>query len=77
MLLSSQGSFKAGQIMRLLPYWQKITNDPTILQCVKGIKIEFKLDMIPFQAHVRPSTFNHSKHDLITRTWGIRFPYIP
>ena len=52
--------------MWLLPYWQEITNDPTILQCVKGIKKEFKLDMIPFQALVRPSTFNHPKHDIVS-----------
>ena len=52
MLLSSQGSFKAGQIMWSLPHWQEITNDPTILQCVKGIKIEFKPGVIPFQANV-------------------------
>ena len=31
MLLSSQGSFKAGQIMRSLSHWQEITNDPTII----------------------------------------------
>ena len=65
MLLSSQGSFKAGQIMRSLSHWQEITNDPTILKCVKGIKMECKPDMILFQANVRPSTFNQSKHDIV------------
>ena len=65
MLLSSQGSFKAGQIMWSLPHCQEITNDPTILQCVKGIKIEFKPGVIPFQANVRPSTFSQSQHDIV------------
>lgn len=62
MFLSSQGSLKAGQIMWSLPHWQEITSDPIILKCVKGIKIEFKPGVIPgvipFQANVRPSTFN-------------------
>ena len=48
-----------------LPHWQEITNDPTILQCVKGIKIEFKPGVIPFQANVRPSTFSQSQHDIV------------
>lgn len=65
MLLSSLGSFKAGQIMWCLPHWQEITNDPTVLQCVKGIKIKFKPGMIPFQANVWPSTFNQSQHDIV------------
>lgn len=66
MLLSSQGSFKAGQIMWSLQHLQEITSDPTILQCVKGVKIYFKPGVIPFQANVRPSTFNQSQHDIVT-----------
>ena len=47
------------------PHWQEITNDSTILQCVERIKIEFKPGFIPFQANVRPSTFNQSQHDIV------------
>lgn len=66
MLLSSQDSFKGGQIMWSLPHWQEITSDPTILQCVKGVKIEFKPGVILFQVNVRPSTFNQSQCDIVT-----------
>lgn len=49
-----------------LPHWQEITSDPTILQCVKGVKIEFKPGVILFQVNVRPSTFNQSQCDIVT-----------
>ncbi len=34
-------SFSGGQISKSLPQWEAITSDPTILQIVKGEKIEF------------------------------------
>ena len=49
-----------------LPHWQEITSDPTVLQCVKEVKIQFKPGMIPFQANVQPSTFNQLQHDIVT-----------
>ena len=62
---ASPPPLKARQIRWSLSHWQRITNDSTILQCVKGIEIEFRPGVIPFQANMRPSTFNQWQHDIV------------
>ena len=49
-----------------MPQWKEITNDPTILQWVNGVKIEFRQGLIPFQCYVRPSVFNQTQHAIVT-----------
>ena len=44
--------------------WEEITHHPSILQFVKGTKIEFKPGVTHFQTCVQPSTFNQSRSDI-------------
>ena len=46
-LVKSQTSFRAGKLKHFLPQWEAITADPTILQIVTGVKIEFKSSVAP------------------------------
>ena len=46
-LVKSQTSFQAGKLKHFLPQWEAITADPTILQIVTGVKIEFKSSVAP------------------------------
>ena len=48
-LVKSQTSFQAGMLKHFLPQWEAITADPTILQIVTGVKIEFKSSVAPTQ----------------------------
>ena len=56
-LIKSQTSFQAGELKHFLPQWEVITNDPTILQIVSGVKLEFKNSVAPVQYSGRPSVF--------------------
>lgn len=54
-LVKSQTSFQAGELKQFLPQWEAITTDPTILQIVTGVKIEFINSVAPTQHYGRPS----------------------
>ena len=41
-ILKNQSQFKAGRLSQYLPEWRKLTSDTTILQYVRGVRIEFK-----------------------------------
>ena len=41
-ILKNQSQFKAGRLSQYLPEWRKLTTDTTILQYVRGVRIEFK-----------------------------------
>ena len=64
-LLDKQPDFKAGQIAYAWHEWQNLTSDPTILQVVKGVKIEFCPGQTPVQANVRPSKFNCTQQGIV------------
>jgi len=57
-LINSQTSFHAGELKIFWPQWEAITTDPSILQIVTGVKIEFKNNVAPTQLYGRPSVFN-------------------
>ena len=56
--------FRAGQLTSAVHSWYEITNDPTIIQFVKGVFLEFTQNCEPTQISARPSIFN-SKEQLI------------
>lgn len=64
-LVYSQTSFQAGELKHFLPQWRTITTDPTILQIVTGVKIEFKNSVAPTQHYGRPSVFNAYQHSVV------------
>ena len=45
--LKLQTKFQAGQLRNFLPQWKTVTTDPTILQFVFGVKIEFQNNSLP------------------------------
>ena len=63
--LKLQTKFQAGQLRNFLPQWKTVTTDPTILQFVSGVKIEFQNNSLPTQQHKRPSVFNTKQHAII------------
>lgn len=65
-LVNSQPSFQAGKLKHFLPQWQTITTDPSILQIVTGVKIEFINSVAPTQHYGRPSVFNAYQHSIVT-----------
>ena len=64
-LVKSQTSFQEGKLKHFLPLWEAITADPTILQTVTGVKIEFKSSVAPTQHYGRPSVFNSHQHSIV------------
>ena len=58
-LFHNQPNFKAGQIVNALSEWGNITSDPTILEFVQGVRIEFTPGFSPQQDNVQSSVFNH------------------
>ena len=64
-LVKSQTSFRAGKLKHFLPQREAITADPTILQIVTGVKIEFKSSVAPTQHYGRPSVFNSHQHSIV------------
>ena len=58
-LFHNQPNFKAGQIVNALSEWGNITSDPTILEFVQGVRIEFTPGFSPQQDNVRSRVFNH------------------
>ena len=64
-LIKSQTSFQAGEIKHFLLQWEAITNDPTILQIITGVKLEFKDSVAPVQHSGRPSVFNSYQHSIV------------
>ena len=63
--LKLQTKFQAGQLRNFLPQWKTVTTDPTILQFVSGVKIEFQNNSLPTQQHKRPSVFNTKQHAFV------------
>ena len=45
--------------------WRAITSDPTILESVTGVKIEFTQGLRPEQDNVRSSVFNRIQHAIV------------
>ena len=64
-LVKSQTSFQAGKLKHFLPQWEAITADPTILQIVTGVEIEFKSSVAPKQHYGRPCVFNSHQHSIV------------
>ena len=64
-LVNSQTSFQAGKLKHFSPQWQAITTDPSILQIVTGVKIEFINSVAPMQHYGRPSVFNAYQHSIV------------
>ena len=64
-LVNSQTSFQAGKLKHFSPQWQTITTDPSILQIVTGVKIEFINSVAPTQHYGRPSVFNAHQHSIV------------
>ena len=56
-LVKSQTSFQAGELKHFLSQWEAIMTDPTILQTVTGVELEFKNNVAPMQHYGRPSVF--------------------
>ena len=63
--LKLQTKFQAGQLRNFLPLGKTVTTDPTILQFVSGVKIEFQNNSLPTQQHKRPSVFNTKQHAIV------------
>ena len=66
-LFHNQPNFKAGQIVNALSEWGNITSDPTILEFVKGVRIEFTPGFSPEQENVRSSVFNHVQQAIVAK----------
>ena len=64
-LFNNQPRFRAGQIVSALSEWRAITSDPTILEFVTGVKIEFTPGLRPEQNNVRSSVFNRMQHVIV------------
>ena len=45
--------------------WRAITSDPTILEFVTEVKIEFTPGLRPEQDNVRSSVFNRMQHSIV------------
>ena len=63
-LIENQTVFRAGQLTSAVHSWYEITNDPMIIQFVKGVFLEFTKNCELTQISARPSIFN-SKEQLI------------
>ena len=63
-LVKSQPSFQPRELKHL-PQWEAILTDPTILQIVTGVEIEFKNSVAPTQHYGRPSVFNIHQHSIV------------
>ena len=48
-----------------MPEWRASTSDPTILESVTGVKIEFTQGLRPEQDNVRSSVFNRTQHAIV------------
>ena len=48
-----------------MPEWRALTSDPTILESVTGVKIEFTQGLRPEQDNVRSSVFNRIQHAIV------------
>lgn len=66
-LFHNQPNFKAGQIVNALSEWGNITSDPTILEFVKGVRIEFTPGFSPEQDNVRSSVFNRVQQAIVAK----------
>ena len=66
-LFHNQPTFKAGQIFNPLSEWGNKTSDPTILEFVKGVRIEFTPVFSPEQDSVRSSVFNHVQQAIVAK----------
>ena len=66
-LFHNQPTFKAGQIFNALSEWGNITSDPTILEFVKGVRIEFTPGFSPEQDSVRSSVFNRVQQAIVAK----------
>ena len=64
-VVENQTAFRAGQITSAVHSWYEITIDPTIIQIVKGVYIEFKQKCEPTQMYARPSLFNSKEHAIV------------
>ena len=64
-LVKSQTSFQAGELIYYLPQWEAITTDPTILQIVTGVRIEFKNSVAPTQHYGRRRVFHNYQHSIL------------
>lgn len=60
-------NFKAAQIVNALSEWGDVTSDPTILEFVKGVRVEFTPGFSREQANVRSSVFNHVKQAIVAK----------
>ena len=65
-LVKSQTCFQAGELKYFLPQWEAITTDPTILQIVTAVELEFKNSVAPMQHYGRPSVFNSHQHPIVS-----------
>ena len=63
----SSPTFKAGQIFNALSEWGNITSDPTILEFVKGVGIEFTPGFSPEQDSVQSSVFNRVQQVIVAK----------
>ena len=50
-----------GKIAHFIPFWRKITRDKFVLQCVKGIEIDF--NGLNVHQNTRPQQINMSSHE--------------
>ena len=64
-----QPNFKAGQIVNALSEWGNITSDPTILEFVKGVRIEFTpgFSSEHVQDNVWSSVFNRVQQAILVK----------
>ena len=65
-LVKSQTSFQAGELKHFLSQWEAIMTDPTILQTVTGVELEFKNSVAPMQQYGGPSVFNSYQHPVVS-----------
>ena len=63
-VVDNQTAFRERQIQSLHS-WYEITNDPTIIQIVKGVYIKFRQNYEPTQMYARPSLFNSKEHTIV------------
>lgn len=66
-LFHIQPNFNTGQIVNALSEWGNITSDSTILEFVKGVRIEFTPGFSPEQDNVRSSVFNRVQQAIVTK----------
>lgn len=57
--------FKAGRLNEYLDQWSKLTNDPSVINIVKGVKIEMIDGSEMIAPNARPSVFNHNEHVIV------------